>query len=73
CVVGWQLKDLRGIDTWSDIVVLLNSNKDKVECDIPEGWWTVVCRNSKINEGGMGTIHGGKVTVPAHSAMILHK
>ena len=75
CLVAFHINgsDVPG-EQWGDIYVALNANKLARTIDIPEGTYTVVCRNIKCSPTGMGTIEtkGGKVTIPAQSALILH-
>ncbi len=72
CVVGFQLKDNAGGDAWKNIFVVFNANKEPKEVTLPAGKYTVVCRDGVINESGLGSVEGGKVTVDAQSALILH-
>ena len=72
CMVAYRLKDYAGGDTWGDIVVALNANKEARTINIPKGKYTIVCCDGKINEEGLGTVSGPTVTVPAQSALILH-
>ncbi len=72
CLVAFRLTDHAGGDSWRDIIVALNANKQPRELAIPDGTYTVVCRDGKIDEAGLDTIHGSWVTVPAQSAIILH-
>ena len=71
-MVAYRLKDYAGGDTWGDIVVALNANKEARTINIPKGKYTIVCCDGKINEEGLGTVSGPTVTVPAQSALILH-
>ena len=73
CLVAFRLKGNAGGDSWKNIVVILNSAKQARNIDIPEGNYTVVCRDGVINESGLGTVTGSKVSVPAQSAVILHE
>ena len=36
------------------------------------GTYTVVLKQDRINEQGLGTVGGTETTVPAQSAMIMH-
>ena len=72
CMVAYCLKDYAGGDTWGDIVVALNANKEAKTINIPKGKYTIVCKDGKINEDGLGTVTGPTVTVPPQSALILH-
>ena len=74
CLVAFRLKDLEGIDTWREIVVILNANRTAVPVTIPEGEYTVACCNGVISEAGIGMpVNGSEVVVPRQSAMILYK
>lgn len=73
CMVAFRLKDLKGIDTWQDIVVVLNANKEEKAVEVPEGTWKVACCEGVINETGIDEMAGGKVMVDAQSALILYK
>lgn len=73
CLIAFQLKDLEGIDTWKDIIVVLNGNRDTKTVDIPEGEYRVACCNGVISEAGIGMpVSGGKTTVDGQSALILY-
>lgn len=72
-VVAFHLNGRAVGDTWNDIIVVLNGNKRPAKVTIPDGTYTVVCRNILINEQGIDTLQGGIITVPAQSALILKK
>ena len=71
-VVAYRLKNYAGRDDWRDIIVVLNASKEPQEVTIPDGTYTVVCRDGVINEQGLGNIEGTKVVVSPQSALILH-
>ena len=71
CLVGFQLKDLQGIDAWKTIVVIYNFNKEAKEMAIPEGNYTIACCNGAIDEAGLGEVSGKEVLVDGQSALIL--
>ena len=72
CVIAFRLKNLEGIDTWRDIIVILNANKEAKTIAIPEGEYSVACSNGVINEDGIGMpLKGKEATVDAQSALIL--
>lgn len=71
-VVAFHLKDYAGRDDWRNIIVILNSSRKAMEVTIPNGSYTIVCQDGKIDEGGLGTIKGPKVTIARQSALILH-
>jgi pullulanase len=72
CVVGFLLRDNAGGDEWENIIVVLNANKEAREVDIPQGRYTVVGCDGVISETGLGQMDGGRITVDAQSALILH-
>ncbi len=73
CLVAFRLKDLQGIDSWNDIIVIQNFNKEKKTVQIPDGTYNVACCNGVINEEGLGQVAGAQVTVSGQSAIILYK
>ena len=72
CLVAYRLKDVAN-DDWQDIIVILNANAKAVKVGVPEGDYTVVCRDGRIDEQGLGTASGPMVSVPAQSALIMHR
>ena len=72
-VVAYHLKENAGGDAWGDIYVILNSRKEIAKVPVPEGRYTVVCKDGFISEQGLGTIYGPEVFVPAQSALIFYK
>ena len=74
CLVAFRLKNLEGIDSWKDIIVVLNANKEAKTIAIPEGEYTVACCNGVINEQGIGlSFNATEATVNAQSALILYQ
>ena len=67
------LKDLAGIDTWNNIYVIFNGNREARTVALPEGnTYTVVCEKGQIDETGLRKIYGGgNVKVSGQSAMII--
>ena len=72
-LIAFRLKDNAGGDTWSNIIVVLNARREPAKLEIPEGRYTVVCRDGLINEQGLLTVYGPQLSVPAQSALILHQ
>lgn len=72
-VVAYRLKEHAGGDAWEDIYVVLNSRKAPAKLAVPDGKYTVVCRDGFINEKGVGTLYGPEIPVPAQSALIFYK
>ena len=71
-VVAYQLKDNAGGDSWKNIIVILNSQKTPQTVNVPEGSYTMVVANGKVNAGGIGLVSGNTVTVAPQSALIVH-
>ncbi len=71
-VVMYRLKNYAGRDDWRDIIVILNASREAQDLAIPVGNYTVVCRDGQINEQGLGTVEGDRVTVSPQTALILH-
>lgn len=74
CLVAFRLKNLEGIDSWKDIIVVLNANKETKTIAIPEGEYTVACCYGVINEEGIGmSFNASEAKVDAQSALILYQ
>src|SRR3712207_5653165 len=71
CMVAFRLKNLEGIDTWKDIIVVLNASKQTHEIEIPEGNCSIVCQNGTINEQGLGTMQEIRLNVAPQTATII--
>ena len=71
-VVLYRLKNYAGRDDWRNIIVIMNASRDVQDLVIPDGSYTVVCRDGIINEAGLSEIVGNKVAVSPQSALILH-
>lgn len=72
-LVAWRLKEHAGGDKWEDIVVVLNSRREPARVAVPQGNYTIVCKDGAINEGGLAKVSGAELTVPAQSALIAWK
>lgn len=70
-VVGYFLSDHANGDDWKTIIVVYNGNRNDQSVAIPEGEWTQVLDGAQVKESGIRTVTGGKVNVPAISAVIL--
>ena len=71
-VVAFQLKNNAGGDSWQDIIVVLNANKTERAINVPDGLYTKVLANGKVDENGLGILNGSSVTVAPQSALIIH-
>ncbi|HEY9551772.1 MAG TPA: alpha-1,6-glucosidase domain-containing protein, partial [Prevotella sp.] len=71
-LVAFMLTNHAGGDSWNNIVVVLNANREAQELDIPQGNYTVVACDGIINESGIDGMEGGRVLVDPQTALILH-
>ncbi len=72
-LVAFTLKDNANGDSWKNIIVAFNSRKEPAKLSIPAGRYTIVCKDGKIKQSGMGQVSGNEIIVPARSAMIIHQ
>ena len=70
-VISYSLKNHANGDSAAEIKVIFNGNTEPVQVKVPKGNWTIVAEDGKINVDGLGATRGGKLTVPATSALIL--
>jgi pullulanase len=61
-------------EPWQSIVVVLNASSTEQTIAIPNGQYTMVCANGRIDlsASGITTVSGDKVKVAPQSAVILH-
>jgi len=72
-LIAFRLKDNANGDTWKDIIVVYNSRDALAKLAVPEGKYTVVCKDGVIDSRGLGTVYGPEVSIPAQSALIMYK
>lgn len=72
-VIAYTLGEHANNDEWKEILVAYNGNRNQAEISIPEGEWTVVCRDGQISMDGLDSLQGGTVTIAASSALILYR
>jgi pullulanase len=72
-LVAYELTGHAGGDQWENIIVVLNGRSTPARVTIPEGKFTIVCRDGRIDRsGGFGATYGPEVQVSPQSALILH-
>jgi pullulanase len=71
-VVSFMLTDHVNGDPWKDILVIYNGNRKAVTVEIPEGNWTVLCHDGKINLNGISQVRSSTFVVAPSSASILY-
>ncbi|MCI6212768.1 type I pullulanase [Bacteroides heparinolyticus] len=72
-LIAFRLKNHANGDGWEEIIVVLNARKERALIALPEGKYTVVCKDGFIDQQGLGTLYGGEIGISAQSAMILWK
>src|ERR1035437_10271038 len=55
-VVGFTLTNHVNGDSWKDILVIYNGNRNAVRVNIPSGDWNVVCHDGQINSNGISQV-----------------
>lgn len=70
-LLAYQISDNANSDTWKNILVVFNGNKDPQKMPLPGGKWKVALQGSQVNENGLRDCSGASVDVPGISAMIL--
>lgn len=69
--IAYILKDYANGDSWKEILVIFNANKNSINISIPNGVWNIALDyNSKVENK---TITGGNITVEKISTYILFK
>jgi len=73
-LIAFRLKGHANGDVFEDIIVILNANTQLVKVAVPEGKYTVLCKDGMINlAGGLGATYGPEMYVAAQSALIIGK
>ncbi|MGB0840270.1 MAG: type I pullulanase, partial [Chitinophagales bacterium] len=58
-------------DSFKDILVVMNGKNTKQQVTIPKGNWRTIVANGKVDEVGLGTQKGGKLTIDGIDLMVL--
>lgn len=72
-VIAYTLGEYANGDAWKEILVAYNGNRNEAEINIPDGEWTVVCRDGQINLESEERSPGGNVQIAASSALIVYR
>lgn len=70
-VVAYTIDGTRMNDEWREIYVVYNGSREDVTVELPEGEWTVACRDARFVEDGELKF-SGEMMVPATSAAVLY-
>ncbi|MDQ0229451.1 type I pullulanase [Metabacillus malikii] len=72
-LVAYQLKDNANQDTWKNIIVIYNANKEAKDVTLPKsGNWNVVVDHTKAGTDIIRSINGDEVKVEGLSMMVLY-
>lgn len=72
-VIAFSLNGHAGGDTWGTIIVAFNTTLRYAKVTVPEGVYTVVANNGKVNEEGLGHLRGPEIGVPGQTALVMWK
>lgn len=72
-VVAFLLNGEAVGDTWHTIIVALNGNNTRSTLLIPEGKYTIVCKDGRVNAEGIENINTNHIALPSQSAIIMYK
>ena len=73
CVIAFTLDGQAVGDSWSQILCIMNSNPQPSKLTIPQGNYTIVCRQGLVSQDGLGQMQGGEIEIAPQSALIIHK
>ena len=73
CVIAWHLNGKKVGDSWSDIIVIINSNRERRTVSIPEATYNAVCKDGEINELGLSAVDSDKAIVEPQSVLIISR
>ena len=72
-LVGYTLNDHANGDSWKDILVLFNGNKDPKTVKLPEGNWVVVANPDAVTLKNAKAVSGAEMVLEGTSAYVLYK
>ena len=72
-IVAYTINSAAVGDTWSEILVIFNSNNEEVQVKLPSKGWSLVVDDNMAGVEEIKFIDDTKIIVPKVSAYILHK
>ncbi|MEG0012282.1 MAG: type I pullulanase [Muribaculaceae bacterium] len=72
-LISYSIKDNANGDKWNEIKLIFNGSDKAQQVKVAKANWIIVAQDGKINEAGLGTSQGGKITIAPSSALILAK
>lgn len=71
-LISYSLLNHANGDEWSEIKLVFNGADQNQTVNVKKGNWMIVAKDGKISAAAdLGTTKGGKITLPAHTALIL--
>ena len=70
-LVAYTLDGTKVGDSWDNIAVVFNANKEEKEVTLPGEDWVVVVDQNNSGVEKLNTIEGSKVTIPAQTSYVL--
>lgn len=71
-LVAFVLKNHAGGDSWNNIYVVLNANREAREVSVPKARYTIVACDGKIAPEGLHDVEGDHIVADGQSALIFH-
>lgn len=71
--VGFILKSYANNDTWMDIIVIYNANRENININIPDGNWNVVADKYNVGTSVLRTFSGNSLEVKSISMSVLYR
>ncbi len=72
-LISYSIKNNANGDNWAEIKVILNGSTKAQDVEVANGSWTIVVKDGKVDEAGLGTTEGGRLTVAPRTALIIAK
>jgi len=70
-MIGYIISDYANGDSWKEIIVLFNANREEVEIKLPGISWSVVVDDKKAGIEELYQVNDGKVNVSALGTLVL--
>lgn len=71
-IISYSLLNHANGDEWGEIKLVFNGASHPQTVNIKKGDWKIIAMDGKISaEGALGKTQGGKITLPAYTALIL--
>lgn len=71
-MVGYVISDNANNDSWKEIMVIFNANREAQEVKIPNNKWVIVVNDKKAGVEELEQVSSGSVSVPALGTLVLY-